>query len=325
MKATDVTLTACDFAQTGRIVTFGIIPTRPDTGYGYIKVSENGNATCFVEKPDQATAELMFSSGDYLWNAGIFVISCRTLMKVCQEIEPLMLASAQMAVESSPLTLIFLRLDSEAWNKINASSFDYAIMERSTNIHVLPFPAEWSDLGDWSAFSQHLSQASPPTESGTISIGNVTHINTHNSFLWAEDDATALTSIGVQNIIVVAMADAVLIADLSDAHNVKSIVAELKKKSIPQADQHKRSHRPWGWFESLIKSDGYQVKLLHVEAGAMLSMQRHKHRSEHWVVTSGAATVQIDETHFTLKQNNQPSLLRVSYIDYQMKQKNLYW
>lgn len=299
----DTVLTAKDFALDDQIVAFGIIPTRPETNFGYIKVSENNEATCFVEKPDQASAQEMLSSGNYLWNAGIFFASCQSIIKAGQKLVPSMLASVQISLEKSTLDLDFLRLDSNSWEGIDANSFDYAIMERSTNISVLPLSAKWSDLGNWLALSEHFSQTVARTKSGTVSIGNVTHIDTKNSFLWAEDDAIALTSIGLENIIAVAMADAVLIADATSVHNVKSIVTELKKKSVPQAENHKRDHRPWGWFESLIKSDTYQVKLLHIQAGAMLSMQSHKYRSEHWIVTSGTATVQIDDMNLTLKQN----------------------
>ena len=294
---------AKEFALTGKIVTFGIVPSRPETNYGYMNVSKGSKIIGFHEKPDKETAVEMFSSGEYLWNAGIFFASCQSILQAGKKTVPSMLTSVKKALKKSSTDLDFLRLDQKSWQEIDANSFDYAIMESSDNIHVLPFSGEWSDLGDWGELSKHLSHSVAHDKFDTVTIGNVTQIDTHNSFLWAEDDATVLTSIGLKNIIAIAMADAVLIADIDSVQNVKSIVTELTKKSVSQAEYHKREYRPWGWFESLIKADTYQVKRLCILAGAMLSMQSHKHRSEHWVVTAGTATVQLNEIVTILKTN----------------------
>lgn len=297
-------------AQEDRILAFGVIPDRPETGYGYIERSRGAgdddiaDILAFHEKPDAKRAQVMLESGLYLWNAGIFMARCQTFIDSGREFMPIMMRQVERAVSAAKADLDFLRLDGESWADISGESVDYALMEKAQNISVMPFAGSWSDLGDWQSVQRALKDTAQATdENANAAKGNTIQIDTTNSLIWSENSDQVMVTIGVSDIIAVAMPDAVLIADAREAQSVKKAVQLLKENHLPQAELHARDYRPWGWFESLIRAEGYQVKRLHVYQGASLSLQSHKHRSEHWVVTDGLASVQLDDKKITLEVN----------------------
>jgi len=282
-------------AKQGSIVTFGITPTHPETGYGYLELGqerEDGTTALerFVEKPTASRAEEMVSAGTFLWNAGIFLFSVRTILAAFRSHAPTLLEGVTKSVEQATTDLGFLRLDPDAWDELEDISIDYAIMERSDDLCVVPFSAGWSDLGGWDA----VWRESSPDDQGVALSGAASAIECKNSLLRSEDPRTEIIGIGVENLIAVAMPDAVLVADMSRAQNVKEAVAVLKAKNSMQATMFPKDHRPWGWFESLVIGARFQVKRIHVHPGAALSLQSHHHRSEHWIVVEGTAKVTID-------------------------------
>ena len=284
-------------AEAGNIVTFGITPDRPETGYGYLKLGNQSSDAGvrvlegFVEKPDAATAKAMLDSGEYLWNAGIFMFSGKTLVSAFEIHAPEILAGVQEAISGALNDLDFSRLDADAWEKLPDISIDYAIMEHADNLTAAPYTGQWSDLGDWQAIHREL----PSDSNGMVLSGAATSVECKNSMLRAESDAQQLVGIGLENILVVAMPDAVLVADTSKAQNVKEAVAILKDKGVKQAQDFSRDNRPWGWYETLALSDRFQVKRIVVNPGGCLSLQSHFHRSEHWIVVAGTAKITIDD------------------------------
>jgi len=290
------------YANAGNIVTFGVVPDRPETGYGYIEAGADNAVRAFHEKPDRDKAEKMLASGRFLWNAGIFLARADVFVRAGEAHAPAMTKAVKSSVAQAVSDLDFLRLDADSWQDVPAQSVDYALMEKADNLSVVPFSGVWSDLGDWSAVKQSRAGDSMGAD-GTLAVGRVVHKNTTNSLLWSAEGGPVLAAAGLDNIMAVAMADAVLIARVDDAQAVRELVAGLQDRGYDEAWQHRRDYRPWGWFESLVIAKGYQVKRLHVYAGERLSLQRHKFRSEHWIVTDGLATVQIDESCTELAAN----------------------
>ncbi|MBT8154541.1 mannose-1-phosphate guanylyltransferase/mannose-6-phosphate isomerase [Epibacterium ulvae] len=294
-------------ARAGRLVTFGIKPTHAETGYGYLELEGDPGDFApvplalkrFVEKPDLKTAEAMLASGQYLWNAGIFLFSVKTILAAFRAHAPDLMAPVQGAVDQGKTDLGFLRLDPAAWSGAEDISIDYAVMERADNLTVVPFAAGWSDLGGWDA----VWRESSPDAAGVVTSDNATAIDCENSLLRSEDASLEVVGIGLKDIITVAMPDAVLVADASRAQDVKKAVAALKEKSAKQAVQFPKDHRPWGWFESLVVGERFQVKRILVHPGAALSLQSHHHRSEHWIVVEGTAKVTVDDTVQLVSEN----------------------
>ena len=285
-------------AINGNIVTFGIAPTHPETGYGYLELSkvrndalECGAVVRFVEKPDRKRAEKMQTEGNYLWNAGIFLFRARDMLSAFDNFDPVMLKLVNQAVSEAKYDLGFLRLNNVAWSQLIPESIDYAIMEKAKNLVAVPYMNKWSDLGGgWDAVWSEAKK----DENGN-SVSNTSHaIDCKNSLLRSESPSQQLVGLGLDNIIAISMPDAVLVAHKDMAQDVKKVVDRLKKNEIPQAEIFPKDHRPWGWFESLILSDLFQVKRIHVKPGGALSLQSHKHRSEHWIVVEGEAVVTID-------------------------------
>lgn len=292
-------------ARDGRIVTFGITPTRAETGYGWLEPG-SGDGTAgprtlirFVEKPAPVAAAAMFAGGRHLWNAGVFLFSARTLLDAAAGSAPDLLAPVRAALDAGRPDLGFFRLDAAAWSGVGAISIDYAVMERAKNLSVQPFAGEWSDLGDWLA----VWRATAEDGDGNALHGSVTAIDCAGSLLRSETDGLRLVGIGLRDMIAVAMPDAVLIADRARAQEVKEAVARLKQDAVPQAETFPRDHRPWGWFETLALGPRFQVKRIHVHPGGTLSLQSHLHRAEHWVVVSGTARVTIAETARIVAEN----------------------
>ena len=291
-------------ALDGQLVTFGIKPTHPETGYGYLELSKNTSAQAvplkaFVEKPDLTNAEKMIQSENFLWNSGIFLFQAKDIIEAFKKYSPSDLDAVNLSLTNSINDLGFCRLNLTDWVKTENISIDYAIMEKSNNLSVVPFSAGWSDLGGWDAvWRENVSNAN-----GVNTSNNATAIDCENSLIRSEDDSIEVVGIGLKNIITVAMKDAVLVADMSKSQDVKKAVDILKEKKASQATHFPKDHRPWGWFESLTIDEKFQVKKIHVHSGASLSLQSHKYRAEHWIVVSGVAEVTIGEEVKLVSEN----------------------
>ena len=291
-------------AQAGQIVTFGITPTHAETGYGWLELSAPAGTeavplTRFVEKPDQARAEAMLAAGTFLWNAGIFLFTARTMLAAFRAHAPALLPPVQAAWEAARPDLGFLRLDPNNWAGAEAISVDYAVMERASNLSVVAYDAGWTDLGGWDAVAREMGSDA----AGVSAAGAVTAIACTDTLLRSDSEGVELVGIGLHNIIAVAMNDAVLVADRSRAQDVKLAVEALKAKGARQAESFPRDHRPWGWFETLALADRFQVKRITVHPGAALSLQSHFHRSEHWIVVSGTARVTVGDNVQLVTEN----------------------
>lgn len=296
--------TAAQVAQTGQLVTFGITPTYPETGYGYLELATAPGAGAtplsrFVEKPDAATAEDLVASGRHMWNAGIFVFRADSIIAAFKAHAPALMDPVGEAVTTAEPDLGFLRLAPEPWARAEDISIDYAVMERAENLSVVPYTSAWSDLGGWDA----VWRVSDRDDRGVATSGKATAIDCDNTLLRSESDALVLVGIGLDNIIAVATNDAVLVADASRSQDVKQAVQSLKAQKATQAEQFPKDHRPWGWFESLVISDRFQVKRIVVHPGGALSLQSHHHRAEHWIVVQGTARVTVDDTVKLVAEN----------------------
>ena len=283
--------------EAGDLVTFGITPTHAETGYGYLDLSAKpeGNTPVklskFVEKPDAEKAAEMLAAGNYLWNAGIFLFKVKDVIAAFEAHCPVLMAPVKAALNDAKADLGFLRLDPAAWAKAEDISIDYAIMEKAANLSVVPFASGWSDLGGWDA----VWREGNPDANGVTLSGEATAIECTNTLLRSDSERLEVVGIGLENIMVVAMNDAVLVADMSRAQDVKKAVEALKAKGSAQATHFPKDHRPWGWFESLVVGNRFQVKRIMVHPGGSLSLQSHFHRSEHWIVVEGTARVTCDD------------------------------
>ena len=291
-------------ANEGAIVTFGVTPDRPETGYGYIEVGDSTSDIAstvkkFHEKPERKTAQKMIDAGNYVWNAGIFLFQASVMLANAKKFEPKMLAGVQAAVDDAREDKNFWHINNAHWMQIERQSLDFAILEKIEHISCVKFSGSWSDLGDWNAVAGQL----PHDDNGNFVNGTASQIDCQNTTLWSVADGTQLVGLGLKNIVTVVMDDAVLVADSKRMQDVRQVVAQLETAGIMQAYQHAKDYRPWGWFESLVNMPGYQVKRLHVYPGAALSLQSHRCRSEHWVVVSGTASVVRDDELLTLATN----------------------
>ncbi len=295
---------AAAVARTGKLVLFGITPSGPNTGYGYIRRGaalpgfEGAYAVAaFTEKPDQATAEGYLASGEYSWNSGIFVFSARAFLEELARLEPAILEAAREALGAAKEDLGFLRLDAQAFASAPAISVDYAVMERTGQAAVLPVDIGWSDVGSWSS----LWEISPQDAHGNVVEGDALLEATADCYV--HSDRALVATLGVKGLVIVDTPDALLVADRARAQQVSGIVAQLKATGRREQQSHLRSYRPWGFFETLSLGPRFQVKLLHVKPGGKLSMQMHHHRSEHWVVVHGTARVSIGGEEKLVREN----------------------
>ena len=306
----DLVLAAKSSAEAGAIVTFGIQTDRPETGYGYIErgaaLPESGgySVAAFHEKPDEASAKAMLDRGTYLWNSGLFLVHCGTLLAVAETLVPDILSAVRQSVAHSTTDLDFLRLDEQAWQGITADSIDYAVMEKADNLAVFPFSGRWSDLGDWQALRRELAAEETSADTkGNFLVGSAHQIDSQSCLIWSDNDEQVVTGVGLKDTIVVAMKDAVLVIDSAQTQSVKQVVDLLGSQKQSQAYEQARQFRPWGWFETLVLSDNYQVRRVHLYPNTAMSMQRHAERSENWVVTSGTADVNIEGQEIRLMNN----------------------
>jgi mannose-1-phosphate guanylyltransferase / mannose-6-phosphate isomerase len=291
-------------AEAGQLVTFGIRPTRPEQGYGYLELAEAPGAGAvplrrFVEKPDAASAAAMVADGRHLWNSGIFLFSARTIVDAFERHQPEMARAVRAALAGAESDLAFLRLEAASWAAATGISLDYAVMEKADNLMAVPFAGQWSDLGAWDAIAEQMERDA----TGTAVSGAAHAIDCTNSLLRAESDEQVLVGIGLRNIVAVAMRDAVLVADLDAGQRVGEAVALLRAKEAPQATEFPRCHRPWGWYETLSLGHRFQVKRIMVHPGGILSLQSHVHRAEHWVVVEGTARVTVGDEVRLLTEN----------------------
>ncbi|MEX1235266.1 MAG: mannose-1-phosphate guanylyltransferase/mannose-6-phosphate isomerase [Roseovarius sp.] len=294
-------------ARAGDLVTFGIAPTRPETGYGYLELASGADAGAgapqslarFVEKPDEARAQQMLAAGNFLWNAGIFLCSAEAVIAAYRDHAPALLEAVQAAHDAASRDLGFIRLAAGPWAAAEDISIDYAIMEKAQNLAVMPYTAGWSDLGGWDA----VWLESGPDAEGNVCSDHATAISCEDTLLRSESADVELVGIGLKDIVAIAMNDAVLVAHKSEAQRVKEAVSALKARGASQAVQLPRDYRPWGWYESLAIGGRFQVKRIVVNPGASLSLQSHHHRSEHWVVVEGTARVTVGDQVHLLSEN----------------------
>ena len=284
--------------ENGKIITFGIKPTHAETGYGYLELSIDcfdpygtSDVRGFVEKPNVARASQMFASGNYLWNAGIFLFRAGDMIDAFDAHAPDILEHVSKSVNKASKDLGFLRLAKEPWSNLENISIDYAVMEKAQNLVVVPYVSKWSDLGGWDA----VWSESKPDEDGNVTSENAHAVECYNSLLRSENKDLQIVGLGLDNITAIAMNDAVLVAHKERAQDVKKAVEQLKTNGISQAEVHPKDHRPWGWFESMALGDRFQVKRICVKPGSSLSLQSHNYRSEHWVVVEGRAKVTVDQ------------------------------
>jgi mannose-1-phosphate guanylyltransferase/mannose-6-phosphate isomerase len=288
-------------AQKGRLVTFGIVPTDANIGYGYIKASHKNiggayKVEQFVEKPDLQTAQSYLEQDNYLWNSGMFMFKANTLIDELTIYSPDIVVSVNNAVNNATQDLDFIRLDKQAFESSPSDSIDYAIMERSDNVVVVPLDAQWNDIGSWSA----LHDIGIKDNNSNVVKGDVIIQNTTNTYINA--DHHMVVAIGVDNLIIVDTPDATFIATQDKAQEAKSVVESLQASGRCESAMHRKVYRPWGWYDSVESGKTFQVKRLHVKPGAKLSLQMHHKRAEHWVVVSGIATVTNGEQIFTLRE-----------------------
>jgi mannose-1-phosphate guanylyltransferase/mannose-6-phosphate isomerase len=289
-------------AADGAIVTFGIEPTEPATGYGYIRpgaaMGEDGvrAVAAFMEKPDAASAERYIAQG-CMWNSGNFLFSTSTFLEELERLAPEIAAAARAAVEAAKPDLGFVRLDPESFSAAPKTSIDYALMEKTERAAVVPGSFGWSDIGSWDA----ILKISETDQAGNKVEGPVEAIDAKGCLL--RSDGPVLGAVGIENIVVVATADAVLVADRGHAGDVKTLVEQLRRSNKRQATQHQTILRPWGSYESIDRGERFQVKRIVVEPGGKLSLQKHMHRAEHWVVVRGTAEVTIDDEVRFLAEN----------------------
>ena len=295
---------AADVARQKQLVLLGVTPNSPHTGYGYIRRGskrtgeiEAYDVAAFVEKPNAATAQTYLDDGGYYWNSGIFVLHAATFLSELERFEPKIASAAGKALEAAETDLGFLRLDPDAFSTSPSISVDYAVMERTSAAAVLPLNVGWSDLGSWSS----LWDIAERDDNGNSANADAILHDTQNCYV--HSTRALISTIGVRDLVIVDTDDALLVADKSRAQDVSAIVSELKRNNRPEHEQHLRSARPWGFFETLNKGTRFQVKLLHVKPGGRLSMQMHHHRSEHWVVVQGTARVVVDGVEKLVREN----------------------
>ncbi|MGR8981188.1 MAG: mannose-1-phosphate guanylyltransferase/mannose-6-phosphate isomerase [Gammaproteobacteria bacterium] len=293
---------ALKMAEQGHLATFGIVPTHPETGYGYIRrgEAEQGDAykvSAFVEKPDFKTAEHYLESGDYFWNSGMFAFKAGVFIEELNKFNPEMLKVARQALQAAKTDLDFIRIDKAIFSNCPSDSIDYAVMEKTDRAVVIPLDAGWNDVGSWSSLWDVIDKDA----FGNAINGDVITVDTENSFIHAQNKLVA--AIGVNNLVIVETADAVMVAPKDRVQEVKQIVALLKEQNRCEVEFHRKAYRPWGHYYSVDSGDRHQTKRIVVKPGAKLSLQKHHHRAEHWIVVKGTALVTKADEQILLTEN----------------------
>ena len=282
-------------AEAGQLVTFGIVPTAPETGYGYIEAAQSLAADSapvpiarFVEKPDRATAEAFLATGRFTWNSGMFLFKASAIIAELERLAPEVVSACRAALEQDSADLDFLRLEREAFSGCPNVALDVAVMEKTNRGAVLPLEAGWSDVGSWSALWETADQDAE----GNVLRGRVIHEGARNCYLRSEH--RLVVGLGVEDLVVVETDDVVLVAHRDRAQDIKGIVGLLEKEGAPESKAHRKIYRPWGSYDGVTEGDRWQVKRIVVNPGASLSLQMHHHRAEHWIVVAGTALVEKD-------------------------------
>ncbi|RUO26260.1 mannose-1-phosphate guanylyltransferase/mannose-6-phosphate isomerase [Aliidiomarina minuta] len=292
---------AAEFAEQDKLVTFGIVPTGPETGYGYIERGDEvgtGYAVArFKEKPDLNTAQSYVDSGRFYWNSGMFMFKASRYIDELRKFRPDILSACEAALGQIDVDLDFVRVEKTAFEKCPDDSIDYAVMEKTSHAVVVPLDAGWSDVGSWST----LWEVSDKDSKGNVCEGDVMLHDSSNNYVFAEEGLVA--TVGIENMVVVKTKDAVLVAKKDQVQEVKAIVEQLKREGRSEYKLHREVYRPWGKYDSIDQGERYQVKRITVKPGEKLSIQMHHHRAEHWVVVSGTANVTIDEKTSLLTEN----------------------
>lgn len=294
---------AVPFALADKLVTFGIVPTAPETGYGYIKRGDAQGAETgftvaqFVEKPNLATAQDYLASGEYYWNSGMFLFKASTYLAELKNHRSDMFSACEQAMADTQADLDFIRVDKAAFEACPDDSVDYAIMEKTTEAVVVPMDCGWSDVGSWSA----LWEVSDKDEYGNACRGDVININTRNTYVHGSEKLVA--TIGLDDVVVVETKDAILVSKQSEVQQVKKIVEQLKAENRSEWLHHREVYRPWGKYDSIDNGERFQVKRITVKPGEKLSIQMHHHRAEHWIVVTGTAKVTNGDKNILLTEN----------------------
>lgn len=292
---------AIPLAEAGKLVTFGIVPSEPHTGYGYIKrgkdIGKGFEVDAFVEKPSSDVAQDYFSSGDYYWNSGMFLFRASSYLEELKKFRPDILEQCQGSVMDVKTDLDFLRIDKDMFESCPAESVDYAVMEKTSHAVVVPMDAGWSDIGSWSS----LWDISEKDSEGNSTHGDVILHNTRNSYVRSDNKLVAV--IGVDDLVVVSTKDALMVAHKDSVQDVKMITESLKIQARSEWQLSREVYRPWGKYDSIDSGERYQAKRITVKPGAKLSVQMHHHRAEHWVVVSGTARVTNGDKTFLLSEN----------------------
>ena len=287
-------------AEIGRLVTFGIVPTSPNTGYGYIQADEKNiisKVKAFFEKPDLETAESYIASGDYYWNSGMFMFKASTLIAELERFQPGIIDSCRESLKKSQQDLDFIRLDEDTFKACGTISIDYAVMEKTDKAVVVPLDAGWNDVGSWSS----LWECSKKDSGNNVLQGDVIIDDVGDSYIHSEH--RLVTVLGLDNVIVVETADAVMVTHKDRAQNIKNIVNRLTINQRTEVENHRVCYRPWGYYDSIDKGERFQVKRITVNPGASLSLQMHHHRAEHWIVVKGSAEVTCEDKTTLLYEN----------------------
>ena len=295
---------AAKAAAAGYLVTFGITPTAPETGYGYIRRGEGVpglegafRVAAFVEKPSRDKAQGYLEGGEHFWNSGMFLFPVAKVLAELERFEPAVLAACRQAIARAAVDLDFLRLEAASFATAPGTSIDYAVMERTDSAVMVPADIGWTDVGAWSA----LWEVTAKDKDGNVQIGDVLSHDSHNCYIRSEGVLT--TAVGVEDTVIVVTDDAVMVAARDRVSEIKTLVEELKRRGRDEPLNHRRVHRPWGFYQSLHAGDRFQVKRLTVNPGAKLSLQLHYHRAEHWVVVNGTALVTRGEEQVLLREN----------------------
>ncbi|WP_459047888.1 mannose-1-phosphate guanylyltransferase/mannose-6-phosphate isomerase [Stenotrophomonas sp. PSU_St99] len=290
---------AASAADAGKLVTFGIVPTGPETGYGYIKAADGQGVRTverFVEKPDLETATGYVSSGQYYWNSGMFLFKASRYLQELERFQPEMLASSRQAWQQARRDADFTRLDKDAFTAVPSDSIDYAVMEKTADAVVIPLDAGWNDVGSWTA----LRDVSQQDGDGNAHQGDVIAIDCRNTYAYAQ---RLVALVGLDDVVVVETDDAVLVGKADRMQEVKTVVAKLKAEGRSEATWHRKVYRPWGAYDSIDNGERFQVKRITVKPGGTLSLQMHHHRAEHWIVVSGTAEVTRGNEVILLSEN----------------------
>ncbi len=293
------------FAEGGRLVTFGIIPRSPETGYGYIKAEKTfskedikgSKILEFTEKPNLETAKTFLKDKRYTWNSGMFMFKTSSILNEIKQYSPDIFKYCKKSINESSRDLDFQRFNFDSFSKCPNLSIDCAVMEKTSNGIVLPLDAGWSDIGSW----QSVWETSQKDKNGNFTKGKTLIEKTSNCYVRSEN--RLVVTLGIKDQIIIETNDAILVADKNDSQDLKNVVKKLKDKKIPEGLKHKKIYRPWGHYLSIVENSRWQVKLIQVKSGEQLSLQMHHHRSEHWVVVSGTAEVEIDTNKKVLTEN----------------------